>query len=182
MAYNLKDKKFGKLFILRRATPEEAKTCDSGHVTSTPWVCACDCGVQVIKRSVQLMHTKYPSCNICYADNRAVANKRNGIKRRKEIAPVNELYKSYIGNAERRGIVFDISIHLFLLIIKQECLYCGCLPSANYRHGGIHKLIYNGIDRYDNAQGYIPSNVVPCCKECNYLKRTKTIKNFIGRG
>ena len=39
-----------------------------------------------------------------------------------------------------------------------ECHYCGLYPSL-------------GIDRIDSDVHYIPSNVVPCCSECNIAKR-----------
>lgn len=49
------------------------------------------------------------------------------------------------------------------------CNYCGHLDL---------KVRLNGIDRIDNSKGYIPGNVVPCCKFCNYAKNMISIDEF----
>jgi len=36
-----------------------------------------------------------------------------------------------------------------------------------------------GIDRWDNSQGYLADNVVPCCKDCNRAKNTRTPREFV---
>jgi len=36
----------------------------------------------------------------------------------------------------------------------------------------------NGIDRQDNAKGYIPGNCVSCCRICNYAKHALTLEEF----
>jgi len=35
-----------------------------------------------------------------------------------------------------------------------------------------------GIDRMNNEVGYIITNVVPCCKICNWCKSNLTIQEF----
>lgn len=40
------------------------------------------------------------------------------------------------------------------------------------------KLFRNGIDRVDNSLGYILSNVVSCCKICNYMKKDLSEQEF----
>ena len=39
----------------------------------------------------------------------------------------------------------------------------------------------NGIDRMDNAVGYLPANVVPCCKDCNFMKKALDAHTFVER-
>ena len=39
----------------------------------------------------------------------------------------------------------------------------------------------NGIDRYDNEQGYVISNVRPCCYECNMFKRNRHGDDYIAK-
>lgn len=41
------------------------------------------------------------------------------------------------------------------------------------------EYIYNGIDRVDNAVGYILENCIPCCEFCNKAKGTKTYFDFL---
>ena len=38
---------------------------------------------------------------------------------------------------------------------------------------------YNGIDRKDNALGYVEGNVVSCCKFCQYAKRDLPYEEFV---
>jgi len=47
-----------------------------------------------------------------------------------------------------------------------ECHYCGLYPSL-------------GIDRKNSNIHYTPSNVVPCCSECNIAKRDMSLDDFI---
>jgi len=38
-----------------------------------------------------------------------------------------------------------------------------------------------GLDRWDNSRGYFADNVVPCCKDCNRAKNTRTPRAFVER-
>ena len=48
----------------------------------------------------------------------------------------------------------------------RKCHYCGSEKS-------------NGIDRIDSSLGYLPDNVLPCCKICNYMKNNHSYKFFV---
>ena len=37
---------------------------------------------------------------------------------------------------------------------------------------------FNGIDRKNNNKGYIMSNSITCCKNCNSMKSDLSLKNF----
>ena len=39
----------------------------------------------------------------------------------------------------------------------------------------------SGIDRFDNDNGYIISNCVPCCWMCNNMKSSYTDKEFMNQ-
>ena len=45
------------------------------------------------------------------------------------------------------------------------------LPEGSYT--------YNGMDRVDNAKGYVLGNVVPCCHTCNFAKRGMATNEFV---
>lgn len=64
---------------------------------------------------------------------------------------------------------------------KKDCFYCGNHPNyfTRYKKNGSYK--YNGIDRVDNTKGYIIDNVVPCCWECNTMKMSLSIDEFVDR-
>jgi hypothetical protein len=38
---------------------------------------------------------------------------------------------------------------------------------------------HNGIDRRDNAKGYTIDNCLPCCENCNYIKRDIPYEDFM---
>lgn len=40
-------------------------------------------------------------------------------------------------------------------------------------------FVRNGIDRVDSAQGYVLTNVVPCCKQCNRAKSDLSREEFL---
>lgn len=42
-----------------------------------------------------------------------------------------------------------------------------------------HAFVYNGIDRVNNAKGYVTGNVVSCCKNCNLMKKNMSADAFI---
>lgn len=76
-------------------------------------------------------------------------------------------YRSYRSSATKKDIVFKLEIEDFAKIVIKPCQYCG--DSENKR----------GIDRIDNEKGYTKDNSAPCCKICNFMKRTMTVKEFL---
>lgn len=50
----------------------------------------------------------------------------------------------------------------------RACHYCGLQPKS-----------IGGIDRKDNAQGYLQGNCVPCCRPCNVYKHTTSYEIFV---
>jgi hypothetical protein len=83
------------------------------------------------------------------------------------------LYKRYRKSAELRGYEFNLSTNTFKRLIYSNCLYCGIEPKQV--HGD---LLYNGIDRLDNSQGYFIENALACCKVCNRGKSTMSHDEF----
>lgn len=57
-----------------------------------------------------------------------------------------------------------------------RCFYCNDPPSlitegSNRRNKEHARYVRNGLDRIDNNTGYLLSNLVTCCKNCNYAKK-----------
>lgn len=82
--------------------------------------------------------------------------------------------------AKKRNIPFELSISLVTSIAKQPCHYCGVVggnfkTTKNCKEG----IRYNGMDRLNSQLGYTPENVVPCCRDCNFMKGTKTREEFL---
>ncbi len=57
-------------------------------------------------------------------------------------------------------------------LFAKDCFYCG-----HHSHEGYT----NGIDRVDNAKGYVPGNCVACCGTCNKAKYALDGRTFIER-
>jgi hypothetical protein len=62
----------------------------------------------------------------------------------------------------KAGHEFTVAFKEYCELIMQPCEYCG---------GQLNKQGL-GLDRIDNSKGYIPGNVVPCCKNCNIMKNS----------
>ncbi len=96
-------------------------------------------------------------------------------------ASFNELLSHYKYHAKNRNLTWDLTKEEFRFLTKQNCFYCGKIPShksrKDKRFNGIY--IYNGIDRIDNNKGYIKENVVPCCGICNKAKGSRSYDEFI---
>ena len=75
---------------------------------------------------------------------------------------LNDKYKSYITRAKSKKMIFDLSLEAFLLIASGDCRYCG-------KNGGT-------LDRIDSSIGYTLSNCVPCCRTCNTMKWTLSLR------
>lgn len=126
------------------------------------WKCLCSCGKEVLATKSNLMYGKGKTVSC-------------GCRKRKAFghSSANMVYKTYELGALKRDLFFDISMEFFLEITAQNCYYCGTPPSNIKKSKGLYgEFIYSGIDRVDNFQGYTEDNVVPCCKICNYAKKT----------
>ena len=84
------------------------------------------------------------------------------------VCSVELVYRQYQYKAEARNLIFRLTLEEFEQIIRQPCHYCG-------------EYEVMGIDRVDNRIGYLKSNSVPCCTECNFMKRSMDKHRFISR-
>lgn len=168
---NLAGQKFDRLTVIKFVEIRD-------H--SSYWLCQCDCGNLKVIRGDCLSHAairnKTKSCG-CLKRERNVAafSMPNGdAARRKAVLAIKV-------SAIRRGYEWKLSNEIAIDLLRQNCFYCGAEPQS-VRQSGIYtgKFICNGIDRVDNSKGYLPDNVVPCCKHCNRAKRTRSVEEFLG--
>ena len=99
------------------------------------------------------------------------------------------MYWEYKDKATKRGYTFLLARDEFRQLTQQPCIYCGKQPSMEKRSRAYtiskkNKLnttpyVYSGIDRKDNARGYILDNCVPCCKTCNFMKGQLSYTEFL---
>jgi hypothetical protein len=79
-----------------------------------------------------------------------------------------QVFRQYQYKAEQRHLTFRLTLGEFTKLIEQSCHYCG-------------EFEIMGVDRVDNRVGYLVSNSVPCCFECNFMKRTMDKHKFVNR-
>lgn len=82
------------------------------------------------------------------------------------VSKTPSVYKTYAKNANTRNIKFTLSQQDFTEIVANPCYLCGLENSS-------------GIDRFNNAIGYLKENCRPCCGHCNLLKKTQSYEDLI---
>jgi len=78
-------------------------------------------------------------------------------------------YLYYIKQAKKRKIEFDIDEEYINTITLEPCFYCSDMADRKW----------NGLDRIDNNGAYSKKNVVPCCPDCNKMKKNYNVKDFL---
>ena len=76
-------------------------------------------------------------------------------------------FREYKRRGKRKDFAFKLTFEQVFKLISGKCHYC--LKDAK---------TFQGIDRRDNSKGYVISNCVGCCSECNYAKRMTSEKKF----
>jgi hypothetical protein len=71
-------------------------------------------------------------------------------------------YNKYKTRATKKQLEFALSMDEFDSLCASDCEYCARSSIGTNR---------NGVDRVDNAIGYVDGNCVACCTECNHTKR-----------
>ena len=138
------------------------------------WECQCDCGNTTVVSGSGLTQGHSKSCG-CFRSEYLSSK----MKIKKGEAELNRIYRGYAVSAKRRKRSFPISKEEFRLITKQNCYYCGCPPNnIKKAQGNNGDYVYTGIDRVDNFKGYTTKNTVPCCKDCNWAKKDKSLREF----
>ena len=78
----------------------------------------------------------------------------------------------YKYSAERRNYIFELSKEQFYNLIKEDCYICGKKTDENHT---------NGVDRFDNEQGYTFNNSNSCCGQCNIMKKEMDYLLFMNK-
>lgn len=120
-------------------------------------------------------------------------NSRNGFKklnsRGKELT-LEEAYDLrrlhnwkflYKRRAMRKNLEIGLTDQEFLNLVKASCHYCdkSYLEETRLVNGRLVQML--SIDRKNSAIGYIPSNCVPSCKQCNTIKMDYSYEDFVAK-
>ena len=135
------------------------------NITRAMFFCKCECGTEEIISGKRLRKGKTKSCG---------CNKR---KKTKEERFKTTMFAIYKRRSKYKKFGFNLTKKEILELSEQNCYYCGKKPNNFYT---VHEdtFYYSGLDRINNNIGYISTNVVPCCKQCNQAKSNLTQKQF----
>ena len=166
LTINMAGQKYGRLTIIKEAPKEE------GRGGSVRWVCKCDCGTECVKNGSSIREGWTKSCGCLIGEHK---RKKFGE------SDFNSIFRGYQEGAKSRRLQFSLTFEQFRQLTSCSCYYCGAPPSNRRKRcsNSYGQLPYNGIDRKDNSLGYTVDNSVPCCKNCNYGKRTQSHDEFI---
>lgn len=175
---NLLGQRFGRLVVVAEIPSKPGKP------KRPQWECKCDCGnTIVVHRGCDLKSGNTTSCGCWKSETLSkLASKRNfdGRKYDPRTATARRIYcDEYLDG--------DLTFEQFMELSQQACHYCGSPPSNQRRDR--HKkssafyveqslFVYNGLDRIDSNIPHNYTNIVPCCKWCNYSKRERTPTQF----
>ncbi len=162
---------YGKLTVLRRAEKKLKKNGDADE--NAIWVCQCECGNTSLVRGQCLRSGNSKSCGCA---------RRESFKPRKRpvgMSAANRAIGTMMRNAANRSIDWCLTMDQAMQLMAANCHYCDAQPS-NVCGGKAYNgnFIYSGIDRIDNAGGYVDGNVVSCCAKCNTAKSDMTLQEF----
>jgi hypothetical protein len=162
--------RFGKWIVLNREEnyirPLPGSNTKYGkkqiRTASTQWKCQCDCGNIQICLGGMLRAGKTLGCRRCKTH------------RESEDGGVLSKYNKVRSSALNSGKSWNIEKDLWEVLVIKNCFYCNRSPEQ------IHlEKRYNGLDRYDNDEGYCNNNVVPCCWSCNKRKGSSHGDDFL---
>lgn len=75
-------------------------------------------------------------------------------------------YRMLLYRAKKWGLPY-LTKEDFEILFNLPCVYCGETEEIR------------GIDRIDNHKGYTKENSAPACKQCNFMKKTMNVENFL---
>lgn len=168
---DLTGQQFGYWLVLSQAPRDGNKTM---------WNCRCvTCGYETVRRGTHLKNGQFAKCFGKHSERQGQGG--SGSKPRGH-ANATEAYGVYRLRARKHGQDFTISREEFVATSQLDCHYCGAPPSqiTNRQHFN-GSFVYNGLDRKDSSQGYIPGNCLPCCGRCNAMKGDLPYNEFLCR-
>lgn len=133
------------------------------------WLCRCACGNTVETSSADLLrgHTKSCGCFQKSQASSASSGSKNAMYKDGRSSGDRKTFYEYKYGAKYRNIPFELSLDQVNAMCLLPCTYCGDLPDPK-----------NGIDRIDNAIGYLVDNCLPCCAFCNIAKNRHSLDTF----
>ncbi|SMH61573.1 hypothetical protein [Azospirillum agricola] len=148
-------------------------------------LCECVCSTRQVLKLNTLRMGKSTRCKQCRYEEAKTRIYPHRSSRTQAEACAKQIFATYQSVAKRNGRVFTLSFEDVQDLITRNCRYCGVPPCTQHRilfsgkqpYPG-EPFLYNGIDRVDNAVGYVRENCVSCCKRCNQAKLDMDVGDF----
>ncbi len=81
-------------------------------------------------------------------------------------------HSAYQKRAIRKQLDFLLTKPEFDMLIHNDCYICGKKTIDGH---------INGVDRINNNEGYTLNNVQSCCGECNFMKKSYNLEEFMDK-
>ncbi len=147
--------KFGKWVVRHKATDGK-------------YLCVCACGTEAEVPGTNLTKGRSTQCKRC-----------QNTKLEASESAFNKVYLSYVHSAKSRGLDWIFTKAEARMIFERPCFFCKRPPFAIRTARNCRgSFTFSGIDRLDSSLGYVRGNCVPCCKDCNYMKRDLPLVEF----
>lgn len=178
------EERYGKLIV------KEFNGIDSfGYKT---YKCLCDCG--------KFTTVKGTSLKAKFRPTKSCGCLRQWARKDPGESCFRYLYVRYVKGSKirTRNFEFLLTYDEFKAIISMDCFYCAVSPRPWNRYVKIdgktkvtsaHRMSpegierswvnVNGIDRVDNKNGYLISNCVPSCFNCNHAKGDMNLDEWL---
>lgn len=136
--------------------------------------CRCSCGNLCEVEQVCITSGNTKSCGCGIGMSKSLYKGQN-------YANITVVLNNYKQSARLKDRQFSLTREEFMSLISSNCHYCGKSPSTERKpvNRWDSLFIYNGVDRVDNNKGYTLENTVPCCTDCNFLKKDIPYKEFL---
>jgi len=158
---NFKDltgQKFERLTVIKMSTKK-------GKRGSAYWECVCDCGNLVTIFGASMSCGKTRSCGC--------------VKHSKQYETIKNLhYRMHLIHAKENNVVSYLSKEEYVQIASQRCHYCNLIDIKKNNRTKV-TIELNGVDRKNNELYYKIENALPCCKNCNFMKRNTPYGIFV---
>jgi len=187
---------YERLTVIRESKPRlQPKSKGSNIMIPTRMVecrCSCNSNKVVIVLAIHLSSGRIKSCGCYNAERIRQKHSPESVKRR---AVKRTIYtstdiaaKRFIGQIpsykeiEEDIILNPQNLSKYISLMESSCFYCFRPPSQKKKVPKklwpVKYWIHNGIDAVDPSLGHTMSNIVSCCKQCNYAKSEMTLIDF----
>lgn len=140
--------------------------------------CICDCGKEKITSEYKLKKSYIKSCGCLSKELFEIHRKLPKVSKKKQKPTIDVFIKEMLGKIKAKNLPYDLNIEDIKRLCFDNCFYCNSAPSNHFKKRN-HEILYNGIDRMNSDLGYLQSNTVACCSNCNYMKSDHALDSFL---